>query len=170
MLHSAGEYRGTVRIAADTSELPTVNGARVAVVQSKWYRDQVDRMADACRVTLRAAGCVEPTTHIVPGALEMPLAVTLLLRSDPTLDAVICLGAVMKGDTYHFEMVVDACGRGLAEVAREYLTPVINEVLPITDLADLDKRSQPDGFNKGVEAAAAAVEFIAWRRALPAAP
>ncbi|MFC8526432.1 6,7-dimethyl-8-ribityllumazine synthase [Nocardia sp. NPDC057227] len=63
-------------------------------------------------------------------------------------------------------MVVDACGRGLAEVSREHLRPVINEVLPITDLADLERRSQPDGFNKGIEAAAAAVEFIAWRRAL----
>ncbi|UGT59028.1 6,7-dimethyl-8-ribityllumazine synthase [Nocardia asteroides] len=159
-----------MRIAIDTSGLPAVTGARVAVVQSKWYREQVDRMADACRATLRAAGAAEPTTHLVPGALEMPLAVTLLLRSDPALDAVICLGAVLKGDTYHFEMVVDACGRGLAEVSREHLTPVINEVLPITDLADLDKRSQPDEFNKGREAAAAAVEFIAWRRALPATP
>ncbi|MFC3963465.1 6,7-dimethyl-8-ribityllumazine synthase [Nocardia jiangsuensis] len=155
-----------MRIAIDISELPAVNGARVAVVQSKWYRERVDRLADACRATLRAASCAEPTKHIVPGALEMPLAVTLLLRSDPSLDAVICLGAVLKGDTYHFEMVMDACGRGLAEVSREYLTPVINEVLPITDLADLDKRSQPDEFNKGIEAAAAAVEFIAWRRGL----
>ena len=86
--------------------------------------------------------------------------------SDSEIDAVVCLGVVLKGDTMHFEMIIDEVVRGLGEVSRQGRVPIINEILPVTDLAQAKSRAADDGLNKGIEAAVAAIEIIAWRRGL----
>ena len=73
---------------------------------------------------------------------------------------------VLKGDTFHFEMIIDECVRGLGEVSRAARVPIINEILPVTELAQAQARAAADEFNKGIEAAAAAIEIIHWRRRL----
>ena len=68
----------------------------------------------------------------------------------------------------HFEMILDECVRGLGEVSRRERIPVINEILPVTDIAQAEVRTADDDLNKGIEAAVAAIEIIGWRRKLDA--
>ena len=150
----------------DTSNLPRIDGARVAVLTSKWYDDLVCSLRDRCVEVLNNNGVTDVTLHILPGCLEFPYAANELIRSDPAIDAIVCLGVVLKGDTMHFEMIIDEVVRGLGEVSRQGRVPIINEILPVTDLAQAKSRAADDGLNKGIEAAVAAIEIIAWRRGL----
>lgn len=151
--------------ALDVSALPKVEGARVAILRSKWYADMIERMHSRCVAVLEGAGVEQVDTHVLPGCLEMPLAASeLLRRPGHGIEAIICLGIVLKGDTMHFEMIVDECARGLGEVSRLRGTPILNEVIPVTDIAQAESRTADDEFNKGIEAAAAAVEIIDWKR------
>ena len=108
--------------------------------------------------------------HTLPGSLELPLAARDLLAMDTAgaIDAVICFGVIVKGETLHFEMISEECMRGLAGVMHEFRRPVIVEVLPVLDIEHARARAADDEFNKGFEAAAAAVEMIAWRRGIGA--
>ena len=151
--------------AIDIDALPTVQGARVAVLRSKWYADIVESLATKCLSVLAAKGIDDIEDHILPGCFEFPYAANELARTKE-LNAIICLGVVLKGDTFHFEMIIDECVRGLGEVSRAVRVPIINEILPVTDLAPAQARAGPDEFNKGIEAAAAAIEIIRWRRNL----
>jgi 6,7-dimethyl-8-ribityllumazine synthase len=156
-----------VQVELDKTDIPAIPGARIAILQAKWYRAQVDQMVDMCRGLLAKAGAAEPEHHILPGSLELPLAAQALIRGragDTPLDAVICFGAIMKGDTYHFEMISNECIRGLGEVMLSEGVPIIVEVIPVTTVEQLVARSQDDRFNKGIEAALAAAEIIEWRR------
>ena len=152
--------------AIDVDALPTLDGgARVAILCSKWYPEVVQSLHDKCEQVLRAKGVHRIESHILPGCFEFPYAASELTETaPPPLDAIICLGVVLKGDTYHFEMIVDECVRGLGEVSRAARVPIINEILPVTDLAQAQARAADDEFNKGIEAAAAAIEIIHWRR------
>ena len=165
--------------AIDVAALPNVRDANVVILRSKWYAEIVDSLHAKCVATLAAKQVEDVTTHVLPGSFEFPIAAETLLRraypdgpwSTPTLrkpppSAIICLGVVLKGDTYHFEMIVDECVRGLGAVSRKYNVPIINEVLPVTDIAQAEARAANDEFNKGIEAAAAAIEIIHWRHNL----
>jgi len=143
--------------------------ARVIILQSKWYSEYTDAMVAACKRVLKLAECPDPITHVLPGSLEIPLAAKHLLKRQPA-DAVICFGAIMKGETYHFEMIVDECVRGLGRVMYEFDTPIIVEIIPITNIEQLVARSAEDQFNKGIEAAHATIEIIDWRRRLTDTP
>lgn len=153
--------------ALDVSALPRVDGARVAILRSKWYADMIERMQVRCVRVLEGAGVVRVDTHVLPGCLEMPFAAAELVRGGGHgIDAIVCLGIVLKGDTMHFEMIVDECARGLGQVSRNSGVPILNEVIPVTDIAQAESRTADDDFNKGIEAAAAAVEMIDWKRRL----
>ena len=130
------------------------------------------RRENGVAVAHPADGVDHIVTHTLPGTLEFPFAASEVVQANPEVDAIVCLGVVLKGDTYHFEMIIDECVRGLGEVSRAARVPIVNEVLPVTELADAEARAGDDGFNKGIEAAAAAIEIIHWRRQLgqPAAP
>jgi 6,7-dimethyl-8-ribityllumazine synthase len=70
----------------------------------------------------------------------------------------------MKGETLHFDMIVDECTRGLGQVMLQYDTPIILEVIPIMNIEQLQERCGDNDFNKGIEAALATADMIAWRR------
>jgi 6,7-dimethyl-8-ribityllumazine synthase len=147
--------------------LPQVGGAHTAIIMSKWYKEFSDSMVEKCRSVLAAAGCAEPQLHVVPGSLEIPLAAKRLAENDPALEAIIVFGVILKGDTYHFEMVKDLCMSGLERVMFECDIPVINEILPVDTLDYVAARSGDNDKNKGLEAGIAAVEIIDWRRKNP---
>ena len=84
--------------------------------------------------------------------------------ADGSIDAIICFGVIVKGETAHFEMISNECMRGLGEVMHEFRRPVVVEVLPVYELEHAAARAADDEFNKGIEAAAAAIEMVAWRR------
>ena len=155
----------------DLSDLPAIAApGRIAILQSKWYPEIVTSMSAVCEKVLRAQGYTEIEIHTLPGCLELPLAAADVLAtdSDGTVDAVICFGVIVKGETLHFEMISNECIRGLGNVSLTYRRPVIVEVLPVLDIAHARARGGDDEFNKGYEAAAAALEMIHWRRSIGA--
>ena len=153
--------------AIDIDALPALaGGAAVAILRSKWHADVIDGLHAKCEAVLRRKGVGDIRTHALPGSFEFPYAANELALTATDLDAIICLGVVLKGDTCHFEMIVDECGRGLGAVSRRCRIPIINAVLPVTDIAQARARARDDEYNKGIEAAAAAIEIIHWRRGL----
>ena len=85
-------------------------------------------------------------------------------RRAGNIDAIICFGVIVKGDTLHFEMISEESMRGLGQVMHEFRRPVVVEILPVFDIQQAIDRSSDDEFNKGIEAAVAALEMISWRR------
>jgi 6,7-dimethyl-8-ribityllumazine synthase len=128
-------------------------------------------MAEACDGVLRQAGYSDIQQHTLPGSLEIPLAARDLLAEDTAreIDAVICFGVIVKGDTLHFEMISEESMRGLGQVMHEFCRPVLVEILPVFDIQQAIDRCSDDEFNKGIEAAVAAIEMIHWRRGVTGA-
>lgn len=158
-----------MKTTVDLSHLPAIDGhGRIAILKSKWYPELVNSLASTCVEVLSQYGYRDIDVHTLPGSLELPLAARDLLAEDTdrTIDAVICFGVIVKGDTYHFEMISNECMRGLGEVMHEFRRPVVVEVIPVFDIADAEARCADDEFNKGIEAAAAAIEMVAWRRSV----
>ncbi|NDC37769.1 MAG: 6,7-dimethyl-8-ribityllumazine synthase [Proteobacteria bacterium] len=147
--------------------LPSIPNSKVAIFLSKWHREHSQRMVDKCSAVLKEHGCAQIETHLMPGCLEIPLAVRRIAQRTPDLDAAVVFGVILKGDTYHFDMVKDLCMSGLERVMFEFDLPIINEVLPVNRIEDVIVRSSDDNRNKGLEAAAAAIEVIDWRRKHP---
>lgn len=152
-------------------DLPGIDSpGRIAILGSKWYPEIVTSMSSTCEQVLREHGYEHIEQHTLPGSLEMPLAAADLLATDvdQQIDAVICFGVILKGETLHFEMISNECMRGLGNVMLQYRRPVIVEILPVLEMAHAEARAADDEFNKGYEAAAAAIEMIAWRRSIGA--
>jgi 6,7-dimethyl-8-ribityllumazine synthase len=155
------------KTVVDLSGLPTIeNPGRIAILQSKWYPEIVGSMSATCARVLAEHGYPNVDVHTLPGSLELPLAAADLLANDEKgeIDALICFGVIVKGETLHFEMITNECMRGLSDAMLKYRRPVIVEVLPVFAIEDAQARAADDEFNKGYEAAAAAIEMIAWRR------
>jgi 6,7-dimethyl-8-ribityllumazine synthase len=105
----------------------------------------------------------------VPGAVELPLAAARLLWSG-NFDAVIALGAVIRGDTAHFDFVAGECAAGLQRVALDTGVPVIFGVLTTDTVAQAQERAGPGETNKGYEAAVTALEMVGLLELLPSPP
>jgi 6,7-dimethyl-8-ribityllumazine synthase len=158
-----------VKTTVDLSGLPPIdNPGRIAILKSKWYPQLVNNLSNVCSQTLREYGYTDIVEHTLPGSLEIPLAARDLLALDTAnqIDAIICFGVIVKGATYHFEMISNEAMRGLGEVMHEFRRPVVVEILPVFDIKDAEERCADDEFNKGYEAAAAAIEMVAWRRSI----
>ena len=142
------------------------SGMRVAVVAGRFNRDLTTLLVQGACDALRGFGLrSDPAVHWVPGAFEIPIAAQRLARSGE-VDAVICVGAVVRGDTPHFEYVSGACAHGCARVALDTGIPIAFGVLTTNDVQQaLDRCGGPQG-NKGAEAAATAVEMVTLLRGL----
>lgn len=143
-------------------------GARFALVATRWNDAIVDRLVDGALEVLRDCGVDEDDITLVraPGAFELPV-VCDRLADDTGYDAVIALGAVIRGDTPHFDYVAGECARGLSAVGMEYGLPVAFGVITADTVEQAEARSQPDeDHNKGAEAANAAVEMVSLLRQL----
>ena len=158
-----------MKTTVDLSALPVIeNRGRIAILKSKWYPELVNNLSAKCVQTLTEYGYTEIEEHTLPGCLEIPLAARDLLALDTNkeIDAVICFGVIVKGATYHFEMISNEAMRGLGDVMHEFRRPVVVEILPVFDMQDAVDRCADDEFNKGFEAAAAAIEMVAWRQSV----
>lgn len=132
------------------------SGLRIGVVQSRFNDSVCDVLREACLTELLSLG-VEADDIIVctvPGALEIPFALQRMADS-LDLDALIALGAVIRGETYHFEVVSNESVRGVQTVALESGIPVANAVLT----TNTDEQAQARAAEKGAEAARVAVEM-----------
>lgn len=134
---------------------------KIAIVKSCFRREVADNLEKNCLATFKKEGLKKNQIDIfkVPGSLEIPLVVKKLAKKN-IYSAIITFGAIVKGDTYHFEQIANECARGCMEVSLQYEIPVIFEVLAVYDLKDALKRATRTKENKGVEAALTALEMI----------
>jgi 6,7-dimethyl-8-ribityllumazine synthase len=147
---------------------PDGRGRRVAIVAARFNEVVTRKLVEAATATLEGAGVAEEDVDIawVPGAFEIPLVARRMARSR-SYDAVICLGAVIRGETAHFELVANEAAAGIREVARDAGIPVIFEVLATEDLRQAMDRAGGAHGNKGRDAAMVALEMACLLEALP---
>jgi len=137
----------------------------LAIVGTRWHAEITDSLVDRATAAAKACGVEEPLVLRVAGAVELPVVAQELARR---YDAVVCLGAVIRGGTPHFEYVCDALTAGLTRVALDSGTPVGNGVLTCNTVAEArDRCGLPDsGEDKGWEAAVAALDSALLLRSL----
>jgi 6,7-dimethyl-8-ribityllumazine synthase len=142
-------------------------GMRVAIVGGRFNGDVTKLLLDGALEALRGFGLDTDSVPVVwvPGAFEIPLVAKQLAESGE-LDAVICLGAVIRGDTPHFDFVAGECASGISRVALDTGVPIAFGVLTTDDLHQAFARAGGTEGNKGAEAAATAVEMVDLLRQL----
>ena len=133
------------------------DGLSMAVVVSRHNEDVSKRLLRGALAALEEHGVSEPDVFWVPGALELPVT-ALALAEKGGHDAIICLGCVIRGETYHFEVVADQASAGLMQVQLDTGVPVTFGVLTTEDRDQAQARSGLKN-NKGAEAALAAIEM-----------
>ena len=136
--------------------------ARVAIVVARFNSFINENLVDGALDVLKRQGLVpdEQITLVrVPGAVEIPLAVKKLAKSGK-VDAIVALGCVIRGDTYHFELVANENSKGMAQVMLEHEVPVAFGVLTTDNVEQAIQRAGTKAGNKGAEAALSALEMI----------
>ena len=131
-------------------------GMRIGIVQSRFNPVICEGLLAACRAQLVQQGVrdADITLASVPGALEIPLVLQRMAQSG-RFDALIALGAVIRGDTYHFEIVANESARGVSEVQLHNSLPIANAILT----TDVDEQAEERMNTKGTEAALVAIEM-----------
>ena len=142
---------------------PDLNGAglRVGIVRSRFNEEIGAKLLEACRKRLAELKVAEITVISVPGSLEAPLAVQKLANTEK-YDALVALGAVIRGETYHFEVVANESASGLMQVQLDSGIPVANGILT----ADTEEQAAKRAGQKGRDCAEAAVEMANLARAV----
>ncbi|GAB4207709.1 MAG: 6,7-dimethyl-8-ribityllumazine synthase [Tibeticola sp.] len=143
---------------ADKGEAGALDGRtlHIGIVQARFNEAITEALAAACVQELQALG-VNPKhiDHVrVPGALEVPVALQAMAERDK-YDALIALGCIIRGETYHFELVANESGAGVSRVALDYQIPVANAILTTENL----EQAQVRQVEKGRDAARVAVEM-----------
>jgi len=150
----------------------TVDGAgmRFAVVVSRFNEDITGGLLEGAQRSFAAQGVApdDVTVVFVPGAFELPLVAQHLAKGG-TVDGVVCLGAVIRGDTPHFDYVAGECAAGIMRVCLDTGVPVVFGVLTVEDREQAFDRVGGSEGHKGEEAAATAIEMVSLLRRLPSA-
>ena len=128
----------------------------IGIVQARFNEDVTDALAAACQTELAALGVAsEDITHLrVPGALEVPVALQALAQRGG-YDALIALGCIIRGETYHFELVANESGASVSRIALDHRLPIANAILTTANLEQAVARQT----DKGRDAARVAVEM-----------
>ncbi|WOP14787.1 6,7-dimethyl-8-ribityllumazine synthase [Ottowia sp. SB7-C50] len=150
---------------ADKGQTPTLDGSRlrVGIVQARFNEGITNALHTACLAELTALGVrPENITHLtVPGALEVPSALQWLARRGD-VDALVALGCIIRGETYHFELVANESGAGVTRVALDSGIPIANAILTTEDMPQALARQ----VDKGCDAARVAVEMALLKASL----
>ena len=128
----------------------------IGIVQARFNESITNALAQACWQELLALGVEETNiTHVkVPGALEVPTALQALAERDQ-YDALIALGCIIRGETYHFELVANESAASVSRLALDYQLPIANAILTVENVAQAEARQ----LDKGRDAARVAVEM-----------
>ncbi len=144
--------------AADKGQAGPLDGTglKIGIVQARFNEGITQALAEACRGELARLGVqAQDITHVfVPGALEVPLALQALAERGG-LDALVALGCIIRGETYHFELVANESAAGITRVGLDYRLPIANVILTTENLAQAVARQN----EKGVDAARVVVEM-----------
>jgi 6,7-dimethyl-8-ribityllumazine synthase len=138
-------------------------GLRIGIVQSRFNAPVCEELLSSCRAQLAKQGVRDEdiTLATVPGALEIPLVLQHMAQTHK-FDALIALGAVIRGDTYHFEVVSNESARGVGEVQLHAGVPIANAILT----TDTDQQAEDRMNVKGAEAALVAIEMVNLLKAI----
>ena len=149
-------------------DLRAAEGARFAIIASRWNPRITDALVAGARRTFADNGIAESAVDVlrVPGAWELPMAAARLATARRHV-AIVALGCVVRGDTRHFEHIADNCAQGLMRVAIDHAIPVCNGVLAVDAHEDAAKRAGGSHGNKGEEAALVAIEMAHLLEQLP---
>lgn len=143
---------------ADKGQANEVDGTdlRIGIVQARFNEKLTDQLAQSCIAQLEALGvAAKHIKHItVPGALEVPVALNAMAQSD-RYDALVALGCIIRGETYHFELVANESGAGVSRVSLDHEIPIANAILTVENEAQAWARAE----EKGRDAARVAVEM-----------
>lgn len=157
----------TLKSAAPIDVGPAPPGSRFAIVCAKWNHAITDRLLAAAIATLTKAGVGDERIKIarVPGTFELPVVASRLAKSG-RYDAVICLGAVIRGDTDHDRYINSSVAQALQAIGCETGVPALFGVLTCNTVEQAEERAGGRHGNKGKEAAAAAIEMARLLRTL----
>ncbi len=143
---------------ADQGEAQRIDGRdlRIGIVQARFNAALTQQLADSCLAELQALGvAAKHIRHVtVPGALEVPLAL-LAMAESAEYDALVALGCIIRGETYHFELVANESGAGVTRVSLDHQLPIANAILTVENEAQAWARAA----DKGRDAARVAVEM-----------
>ncbi|MDH4480608.1 MAG: 6,7-dimethyl-8-ribityllumazine synthase [Rhodoferax sp.] len=148
-----GADKGNV---ADTDSRLDGKQLRIGIVQARFNAGVTDALAAACKQELLNLGVAERDIHhfTVPGALEVATALQSLAEKT-RYDALVALGCIIRGETYHFELVANESGAAVTRVALDYQIPIANAILTVENMAQAEARQ----VDKGRDAARVAVEM-----------
>lgn len=143
----------------------TLRGARIALLVSRFNSFVVESLLSGAIDTLKRHGAEDHDLTVirVPGAYEMPIAAKRLAAAQ-RYEAIIALGAVIRGGTPHFEYVAGECTRGLSSVSLQYDIPIAFGVLTVDSIEQAIERAGTKAGNKGAEAAMSAIEMVSLLR------
>jgi len=129
---------------------------RLGIVQARFNEPVTNALAQACQQELLALGVRQVDIRLVqvPGALEVPIALQAMAET-AKFDALIALGCIIRGETYHFELVANESGHGVSRVSLDYQLPIANAILTTENLEQAVARQS----DKGRDAARVAVEM-----------
>lgn len=135
-----------------------MNGSKlnIGIVQARFNEPITNALADACKAELLALGVADKHIDLVlvPGALEVPVAL-MAMAAKLKYDALIALGCIVRGETYHFELVANESGAGVSRVSLDYQLPIANAILTTENMEQAVARQT----EKGRDAARVAVEM-----------
>jgi 6,7-dimethyl-8-ribityllumazine synthase len=143
------------------------NGLSIALLATRWNTDIVNALLAGARRCLKEHGLSDEQIREfhAPGAYELPLACEMLLERG-AVDAIIAVGAVIRGDTPHFDFVAGECSRGLMDVQLRHRKPIGFGVLTVNDHGQAVARAGNGNDNKGYECASAVLEMLALSRSI----
>ncbi|MDD2344753.1 MAG: 6,7-dimethyl-8-ribityllumazine synthase [Bacteroidales bacterium] len=152
----------------DPDHVPTINNCKIAIVVSEWNTEVTFALRDGALETLLKQGVKTENIMIkyAPGSYELPVVAEMIYRTHDEIEAIICLGCVIQGETRHFDFICDATANAIMNVSINYSSPVIFGVLTTNDMQQALDRAGGKHGNKGVEAAVACLKMIALERSL----
>jgi 6,7-dimethyl-8-ribityllumazine synthase len=150
-------------------EKDSAKGARILIVEARYYDDLADALLSGAMVVLEKAG-VEVERISVPGSLEIPGAIAIALeaarRKRRPYDGIVALGCVIRGDTIHFEIVSQESARGLMALSMQRALPIGNGIITVNTQSQAFARARMEEMDKGGDAARAALAMVRVKRQL----
>lgn len=149
---------------------PDCAGKRFAIVAARFYSQLSDWLIDGAKRALAECGVDENdiVVYDVPGCFELPLACRFVIDNE-SVDAAVALGAVIRGETAHFDFVAGECARGIMDVQLSFGVPIGFGVLTTDNMEQAQERADPKQGDKGYEAAMAAAMLLQIPRKMPRA-
>ena len=147
-------------ISRRIEDVPSAEGMRFGIVVGEWNAEITEAMCESAIATLQKYGANEAgiIKQCVPGSFELPLAAQFMAEGG-TVDAVICLGCIIQGETKHFDFIAESVANGIQNIAMKYNLPVIFGVLTPNNIEQARDRAGGKHGNKGEDAAIAAIKM-----------